>query len=164
MLHRRSIRLPGHDYRSAGAYYITLTAHNRERLFAELHNGQMRLTLPGQVVQRAWQNMPVHLEQPDTFIVMPDHVHAIVWLDGEHETVQEKSGWQGTTSMSLGALVQNFKSITTRKIKATQMVASGAVWQRNYYERIIRDEIELFAIRAYIKQNPARWIAKINLH
>lgn len=103
------------------------------------------------------------MKQPDSFIVMPDHFHAIVWLHGEHETVQEKPGWQGTTSRSLGALVQNFKSVTTRKIKAAQMVASGAVWQRDYYERIICEDIELIAIREYIKQNPARWIAKINL-
>jgi putative transposase len=64
---------------------------------------------------------------------------------------------KGTTSGSLSAIMQNYSSVTTRKINRIRKTPGARIWQRNFYERIIRDEIELNRIRKYIAENPLKW-------
>ncbi len=166
---RRSIRLPEYDYRQPGAYFVTLCAQNRACIFGEIVDAKVRLSLAGQIVQRVWSGLPEFFErvQLDVFIVMPNHFHAILWIagtDGGRTIYNLSEGvagapddWHGTESGSLGAIVQNFKSISTRKIHALPKMQIDDVWQRNYWERVIRNERELQAIRKYIIENPMQW-------
>jgi REP element-mobilizing transposase RayT len=169
--HRRSIRLRGYDYTQAGAYFITICTHQRQRLFGEIVDGQMHLNLCGQVVISRWQNIPRHFAciKLDEFVLMPDHLHGIIAIGEEGIAFPERESicsqvikgnampLRGTETNSLGAIVQNFKSVTTRKINQINRSSTPPLWQRNYHERIIRDEIALQNIRHYIAANPLQW-------
>jgi REP element-mobilizing transposase RayT len=178
---RRSIRLPGHDYASAGAYFVTICTHQRELLFEDP-------VLRG-VAEALWQRIPRHFPhvQLDAWVVMPNHVHGILVITGDAcrgeaspETVSSThplapagtgSAGQaptgdasplphrpaGPSPGSLGAIVGNFKSVTARRINRLRRTPGAPVWQRNYYEHVVRDERALNAIRQYIADNPARW-------
>ena len=183
--HRRSIRLPVWDYRQAGAYFVTLVTYDRGTLFGQVVNGEMVLSPFGRVAATMWQRLPSHFScvRLDEFVVMPNHLHGIIWLvnasggRGEAsstETRQSESSMPGEGEGqcaairrmphpckmqpgSLGAIMGNFKSVATRRINRMRHTPNALVWQRNYYERIIRNERELDAIRRYILDNPNRW-------
>jgi putative transposase len=171
--HRRSIRLRGYDYTQAGAYFVTICTHQRQRLFGEIVDGEMHLNLCGQVVASRWQNIPRHFPcvKLDEFVVMPDHLHGIIVIDDGEEGIaflergsissQVFKGnampLRGTETDSLGAIVQNFKSVTARKINQINRSSQTPIWQRNYHERIIRDEIAFHNIKRYIAANPLKW-------
>jgi len=166
---RQSIRMPEYDYSQAGAYFVTLCTHERVCHFGEIVQAQMRLSLAGQAAQRAWLRLPefFHRVKLDEFAVMPNHVHAILWIidkEGLHsmqgrneEDAATPEDWHGTESGSLGAIIQNYKSVVSRKIRGLSKNRFGEVWQRNYWERVVRNERELQAFRKYIIDNPAQW-------
>jgi REP element-mobilizing transposase RayT len=99
----------------------------------------------GQIVKSGWHSIPEHRTgvRIDAFVVMPDHVHGILWIDRSH--------------LHLGDIIGLFKAATTREIHRRVPLIGGPVWQRGFHDRIIRDDRELFAIRQYIKLNPVRW-------
>lgn len=140
---RKSMRLAGHDYTWTRAYYVTIRARLHEPVFdvPELRT----------VVEKNWDALPERFPgiTLDEFIIMPDHVHFIVWLDGLAENAP-----------TLGKVVGAFKSLTTvewiRHIKATNSSWPFPLWQRDFYDRIIRDEVELERTRQYIRDNPLR--------
>lgn len=154
------------DYAQPGAYFITLCTFNRALLFGTLEAGQMRLTTAGETVAGEWRrSREIRAEvELDEFIVMPNHFHAIVFLRrgagvaGEPQTVR---GFKGSPRRSLSALVQGFKASTTRRI-LTEGAACSPVWQRNYYERVLRDDGELHRARVYIIDNPRKWSEDVN--
>jgi len=212
--HRRSIRLKEYDYIQPGAYFITICTHDRAGLFGEIVEGEMRLNEYGQIVRDEWFHTavvrPCVVLYPDEFVVMPNHVHGIIWIvdtdadGGDNVGAQRRcaptfhaptsgaptfhaptsdaptfhvptSGGHtpGTPTPprhavdgvtpnnvipgSLGAIVRSFKSMTTRRINNLRNMLGASVWQRNYYEHIIRHERALNAIRRYILENPLRW-------
>ncbi|WP_448592212.1 transposase [Thermoflexus hugenholtzii] len=178
--HRRSIRLPGYDYTQPGAYFVTIVTHNRMPLFGEIVDGEMRLNEYGEIVRAEWFRTaivrPYVVLHPDEFVVMPNHVHGIVWIVGDDNAMvgaQRRCAPTGATITtwravggatptnvipgSLGAIVRSFKSITARRINDLRDTPGAPVWQRNYYEHIIRNEEALARIRAYIQANPERW-------
>lgn len=179
--YRQSIRMPGFDYRQAGAYFITICTHGREPLFGRIVEGVMHLNAAGQMVRSVWDDIPMFYPgiEIDEFIVMPDHVHGIIHLVGAapcgrpgyenhgrrfDDAMHGKNGRpQGAapTTLSLSDVVHRFKSISTNRYG--NGVASqgwhpfiGRLWHRNYWERIIRDDRECAAVRAYIRNNPSR--------
>jgi len=164
---RRSIRLQGYDYTRAGAYFVTVCAQNRECLFGEIANGQLSLNGAGRMIQTAWDDLPVrfHHIELDEFIVMPNHIHGIVIFArrrGEPCVRPSIVRPRGTLPDTVGRMVQAFKSITTHdySIGVKQFgwpPFPGKLWQRNYWERIIRNESELNRIHEYIRNNPAQW-------
>ncbi|MBI5876675.1 MAG: transposase [Chloroflexi bacterium] len=176
MHHRRSIRLRGYDYTQPGAYFMTIVTRGREHLFGAIVDGEMRLNEAGQLVADCWSRIPRHFPfaAVDSFIVMPNHLHGIIIIngDGRGEASTERS-WtisgasvdasplqprpHGTAPGSLAAIVQNVKSVSTRRINATRQADGSPIWQRNYYEHIIRSNTSLNRIREYIVDNPARW-------
>lgn len=87
-LKRRSIRLKGYDYSRPGAYYITLCTNGREPLFGEIKNGEMILNDPGKTVAKCWNEIPAHFLSvtTDAFVIMPDHVHGILFIDSVNTT------------------------------------------------------------------------------
>lgn len=171
--HRRcTIRLRGYDYSRAGAYFVTICTQNRLCLFGVAEEGRMRLNDAGRMIGR-WY---AALEQkfPDmhcgAFVCMPDHVHFIVTIVGADPCVcpdvtpitgdGTKSGEHAGSP--LHRIVQWFKTMTTNAyingVKQNQWQPfPGTLWQRNYYERIIRDESELHTLQQYIADNPAGW-------
>ena len=147
---RRSIRLRGWDYRAAGYYFVTICAHERELLFAD-----------GRFYDIAWQNIPSHPHAQhvdlDEFCIMPNHTHGIVVQTQDVALPASDLDSPRLVPGSLGVVVGNYKLLVTRRINNVRCSQGSKVWQRGYYERIIRNERELNAVRQYIRDNPARW-------
>ena len=144
---RRSLRLPGYDYSQPGAYFITACTQNRVMLFGEVIDGDVRQNEMGTIVQQIWDDLPTHYRgiDRDGFIVMPNHVHGIIILaDGSerHHAIPE--------------IVRGFKTFSARRVNE-RAGRRGVLWQRGYYEHVIRNEKSLNRIRAYIENNPAQW-------
>jgi putative transposase len=175
--HRRSIRLKEYDYTQPGAYFITIITHERMPLFGEIVDDAVRWNDYGQIVRDEWFQTtvvrPYVVLHPDEFVVMPNHVHGIIWIvgDGDVDIVGAQRRCAPTTTGrtvggatptnvipgSLGAIIRSFKSITTKRINALRDTPGAPVWQRNYYEHVVRNERELAHIREYIQTNPLRW-------
>jgi len=166
---RRSLRLPGHDYASPGAYFITVCTRERVCLFGEVHDGQMHLCGPGEIVRTVWQNLPNHFPDVDVdaLVVMPNHLHAILVLQpavgAKHPELPDASPLpvstrpHGTRPRSIPAMVQNAKSVAAREIDRLRRTPGAPVWQRGYFEHIVRTPDELGRLRQYIETNPLRW-------
>jgi len=166
---RRSIRLKGFDYTRPGAYFVTLCTHNRQCLFGDfvIVDGEVQLNERGGIVTACWNNIPHHFSNItiDAFIVMPNHVHGIIIINdaavGAKHSLNSANASPlpptGTQPGSLAAIVQNYKSVSTRKINAVRSAPGHPVWQRNYYEHIIRTDSDLARIRRYIANNPLQW-------
>jgi putative transposase len=166
--HRRSIRLPAYSYAWMGFYFVTLCAHQRQCLLGEILAGRMVLNENGRVVEEEWRRTPLVRPEVrlDTFMVMPNHFHGILQITpavtpevvgATRGRPQGVDGRQGPESRSLGAIVAGFKSACTSRINALRGTSGTPLWQRNYFERVIRNEEELLAVRRYIENNPAAW-------
>lgn len=149
--HRQSTRLRGYDYSSAGAYFITICTHQRECIFGEIVDEVIRPNAWGEIVATCWHEIAQHFPtvELDAFVLMPNHVHGIVVI------VAPPS--QPSPIPKLGQIIAYFKYQSTKRINLLRDQASVPIWQRNYYDRIIRDDKALDAIREYIAANPIRW-------
>lgn len=170
---RHSIRLPGYDYSQPGEYFITLVTYQRQHLFGEITNGTMFLNPLGQIAAEEWfetaQLRPYVELSADEFVVMPNHIHGILHINANGtapgKALRRNAPTQGTAPAippaphSLAAVVRAYKSAVTYAIHSLNDSRGLAVWQRNYYEIIIRSEKETRRIQAYIKNNPAHWVA-----
>jgi len=159
--HRRTIRLRDHDYSSGGTYFVTICTHERECLFGDVIDGEMRCNGAGLVVQEEWRLTAALREYVvlDEFIVMPNHFHAVLAID-ERGTARRAPALESFAAPVVGSLatvIRSFKSAVTKRINHLRDNPGTPVWQRNYYERVIRDERELNSIRQYIDDNPAKW-------
>jgi putative transposase len=176
-----SDKLLGYDYSWTGTYFVTICTHKRECLLGQVEDGAMVLSEYGRIVEQCWCALPHHFPgvELDAFVVMPNHVHGIITITafGRGEALakqyQTKSPkWlanasplqppqslrpHGTKSYSLGAMVQNFKSVSARRINQARLTPGALVWQRNYYEHVVRNEDELNSIRQYVLGNPTLW-------
>ena len=142
--HRRSIRLRGYDYSSQGAYFLTICTHER-RLTLDDNNVR-------EIVSSVWHDVPKRFPTIvlDEFVVMPNHVHGILFLAGvEH-------------GPCLSDVIGAFKSISAIACNRARSRAGSPFWQRDYYERVIRDERELNAAREYVWDNPRKWDEDVN--
>lgn len=151
--HRRSIRLQGYDYSQSGAYYVTIVTHGRECLFGEVVNGAMQLNEYGKIVEFTWNDLVNHVNgiELDVFVVMPNHVHGIVVIVGAGSEPAP------TPNKPLSEIVRQFKTFSARRINDLRNTRGIPVWQRNYYEHIIRDEKSYQRISEYIINNPVQW-------
>ncbi len=152
--YRRDLRLPHWDYRLPGPYAITLCTEDRFHRFGTIDDACMTLSPAGDMVHAVWKDMATAFPTVtlDAVIVMPNHVHAILLLDSEDTT----------RNPALGTIVQRFKAVTTalyaRGVREDGWPPfDGRLWQRNYYEHVVRDERDLDRCRAYIHTNPANW-------
>jgi REP element-mobilizing transposase RayT len=217
--HRRSIRLKGYDYTQQGAYFVTICTHQRNCLFGEIVDGEIKLNTNGEIARGSWLSIPRYFKnvELDEFVIMPNHLHGIIIIDssevvgealanqdfsqlfsevagealanqdfsqlfsevaGEALANQDFSKQQnlssqcfaptvytgetvkinGTKPQSLAAITQNYKSVSTRQINRMNKAKGNVIWQRNYYEHIIRNEEALNNIREYIVNNPINWV------
>ncbi|WP_281999773.1 transposase [Geotalea uraniireducens] len=162
--HRRSIRLREYDYSSGGAYFVTMCVQGREHLFGTVADGVMHLNDAGRMVAGTWRALAERFPNvtTDECIVMPNHVHGIIVIheDRAIETVgaiHELPLDQQRRTMLIPKLIGYFKMNTAKQINIMRRNSGVPVWQRNYYERVIRDEEELAGIREYIRCNPLNW-------
>jgi REP element-mobilizing transposase RayT len=162
--HRRSIRLKEYDYTQAGAYFVTIVTYQREPLFGEIVDGVMNLNALGEIVRREWfktAELRPYIElYEDEFVVMPNHAHGILWMNddvGAERRSAPTTTMPHVTAGSLGAIVRAYKSAVTYAINAARQTHGVVVWQRNYYEHIIRNDADLNRIRNYIINNPLKW-------
>jgi putative transposase len=167
--HRRSIRLKDYDYASVNGYFVTVCTHNRECLLGEVVDGKIRLNEYGEIAKDEW--LKTASVRPnvvlDTFIIMPNHFHGIIIFAenvGATRRAALPEGWRnvpahrpkGPQSASIGVIIGQFKSAVTKRINAQRDTPGLPIWQRNYYERVLR-EGELEHVREYIQNNPIQW-------
>jgi REP element-mobilizing transposase RayT len=133
--------LRGFDYATGGAYFVTVCVSGMRCLFGEVVDDRMILNSLGRSVEKALVDAPTHWigVRLDRFVVMPNHVHAIVWLDS-----------RAGQAPPLHRLVGGFKAAASR-------AAGRPLWQRSFHDRVIRDDAELEALRRYVAENPLRW-------
>ncbi|MDH3944457.1 MAG: transposase [Anaerolineae bacterium] len=162
---RRTIRLPHYDYGQAGAYFITVCVKDRICKLGEVVGEDVALSAEGKIVQSVWDELPEHYShvELDEFVVMPNHVHGIVWIkEREEANVGARHASplrrpRGFKSGSLGSTVASFKSAATRKINQLHKTTGTPFWQRGYYEHIIRNDEDLQQHRKHIQENPLKW-------
>ena len=162
---RRSIRIPGYDYTQWGSYFVTLCAWQNHCSFGSVVGGALQLSEIGRRVEACWEAIPAHFSsvELDEFIVMPNHVHGILMLSPSSSaesnpivsTPVERFGHP--VAGSVPTIIRSFKAAATRDVRRFLQRSDFVVWQRNYYEHVVRDENALVRIRQYIIDNPARW-------
>jgi putative transposase len=161
---RRSIRLPQFDYTQPGAYTVTICTQPQAPSFGQIVGETVRFNSYGQVVDRCWRQIRDHnpFVQLDAFVVMPNHLHGILVLG--YDARARGTACRALTERfgkpvpgSLPTLIRSFKSAATRGINRLRGTPGGRVWQRGYYERVIRNERELNAVRGYIAANALQW-------
>jgi len=177
--HRQSIRLKGYDYSQAGLYFVTLCLYGRACLFGHIENAEMILNDSGRTAQQCWLDIPNHYPNVvlHEYVIMPNHVHGIVQIvdDGGYgecrgvckgeckgeiffaptvDPTDEQMVIRGT-SRTIGSVLRGFKIGVTKWMRENTNVQN--VWQRNYYEHIIRTEHSYQRIAEYIVDNPAKW-------
>ncbi len=169
--HRRSIRIKGYDYAQPGAYFITVCTYNHEFLFGEVANDEMRLNTFGHIVKSSWHDLSNHYSNLllDAFTAMPNHVHGIIIITDVGVGAGLKPAptnaiptntqaiKRPTERHGLPEVVRAFKTFSSRRINALRGTPGVPVWQRNYYEHVVRSEEALKRIREYIATNPLRW-------
>ena len=162
--HRRSIRLKEYDYTQAGAYFITICSHQRGHVFGEIIDGEMKLNPWGEIARAEWFKTTVlrpYVElHEDEFVVMPNHAHGIMWLNDDVGARHRRAPTEKIGKPVVGSIptiVRAYKSAVTHAINGLESSRGCVVWQRNYYEHVIRNERELSAIARYIYYNPFYW-------
>ena len=165
--HRHSIRLQGYDYSQAGAYFVTIVTQHRACLFGDVVDRVMRLNAAGKIVRDEWlrtSQIRPNVEL-DAFFVMPNHIHGIIILNSDIDALRDASTdhvptlerFGKPTSNTIPTIVRFFKSTTTKQINEFTDNPGNKIWQRNYFEHIIRDQNTLENIRQYILNNPINW-------
>lgn len=168
--HRRSIRLKGYDYSQDGLYFITVCTFNHERLFGYIDNGEMVLGKFGEFAHNEWcrtvemrRNIFLH-----EFVIMPNHMHGIIEIDDSNRKGTNHKGtlqraptieqFGKPTSNTVPTIVRGFKSTVTKQINNIRKTPRQVVWQRSYYEHVIRNEESYNRISEYIRYNPTKWL------
>ena len=167
---RKSIRLPDYDYTTPGAYHVIICTHKHECLFGEITDGVMRLNAPGLIVVEEWKRSSEIRREIgiDMFMVMPNHFHGIVIITNPNAVYMRATSRsplqrpvipkpRGPKPKSLGAFIAGFKSAAAKRINILRNTPNRPVWQRSYYEHVVRNENELNRIREYMLNNPLRW-------
>lgn len=164
--HRRSIRMKGYDYTQPGAYFVTIVSDQRKELFGAVINERMRLSPLGEIIRiECMRSIGIRKEillHEDEFVIMPNHIHGIVWIvTAESGDLRPLIGNTPADSLplkhssSLGKFIAGFKASATHRARRELNITS--IWQRNYYEHIIRNQVELQKIWDYIDSNPREW-------
>lgn len=177
---RKSVRLKEYDYAQSGLYFVTVCTFNKECLFGKIKNGAMVINNYGEIVRDEWVETKnirddIKLHQ---FVIMPNHIHGIIEITQHTITPQicrgvshtpvmehvpnESNGAHSNTplrspSRTVGAIIRGVKSAATKRINKIRQTPGAKLWQRNYYDHIIRNEKSYLEISEYIINNPLRW-------
>ncbi|MGD0590738.1 MAG: transposase [Bacteroidota bacterium] len=162
---RKSIRLKEYDYSQPGEYFVTICTYHHECILGEIVNGEQRLTENGKIAEEEWlrtSNIRPGIEL-DVFVIMPNHIHGIIMI--KDESPIPKVGTHSCASLqrqprSLGSIIAGFKSAATKRINEKRHTPSFPVWQKGFYDRVIRNDKELDTMRDYITNNILQWAFK----
>jgi len=182
---RRSIRLKYYDYARQGAYYVTVCVNDRKCVFGDVRDGEMILNDPGKMVDKWWRELPIKysMVKIDEYKIMPNHMHGIIMIVGNGKNGDvgadlcvRPDNWgnfdagdvvKGQThgsapTPSIGTIIRWFKTMSTneyiRNVKSGNWpLFNTRLWQRNFYEHVIRGESDLAQLREYIMNNPTNW-------
>lgn len=155
---RRSIRLQRFDYRHPNAFFITLCARERQHLFGHITDGVLQPTALGFLAQQLWPTIGIHANHavPEELVLMPNHLHAVLQITvAANSTTREAFG--KAVPGSLPTLMKSFKSTVTREARRQGLTTGKSIWQRGYYEHVIRNEQDYLRILEYMADNPRRW-------
>jgi REP element-mobilizing transposase RayT len=176
--HRQSIRLRNYDYSQPGFYFLTICTYQRQSWFGKIKDDRMYLNQIGKIVAEEWLNTPKIRPnfELDKWIIMPNHLHGIVIINenlnllGDRNISHKKILDEGNMKISgarnaplrqepnsISSFVAGFKSGVTKRINLLRNNRDIPIWQRNYYDSIIRDEQSLITIQEYILNNPCQW-------
>lgn len=158
--YRRSIRLKDYKYTDSGAYFVTLCTKHKQCIFGEIKQGKIRLYALGAIAKNCWLQIPQHFPNVilDVFVIMPNHVHGILWINDCQKSGDQVRKLGNIVSGSLSSIVRSYKAAVTKEINLIcNQTGTSLVWQRNFYEHIIRDDNALEKIRQYIVENPLNW-------
>lgn len=174
--HRKSVRLPDVDYASAGLYFITICAFQRQPLFGDVVDGAVVPNGIGILVASVWRDIPQHHVSVgiDEFVIMPNHIHGIISLSPVGARFIAPDAGQGVTgdgvtgrgaanqgainrAPTVGEVVRAFKARCTFAINRGALTQGMPVWQRNYHEHMVRDERSYLSTVQYIRDNPQQW-------
>ena len=157
---RRTIRFENYDYSKKGLYFLTFCTQERKELFGEIKNGKIFLNESGKILLEEWKKLEDDNINLLEFCVMPNHFHGIIEIKSrvvrELPLHGEDNYERQRRKMIIPKLVGKFKMLTAKKINILNDIR-GKMWQRNYYEHIIRNNDEYLKISNYIKNNPKNW-------
>lgn len=167
---RQTNRLREYDYSQNGLYFITICTNNHENLFGSIISSKMILNETGNIVDKCWNEIPKHFSfiKLLDYVIMPNHLHGLLEIDlsGIDTFVENKNnGCQDRaknisplhgTSQTIGSVVRGFK-IGVTKWYRKNIMKEYIVWQRNYHDHIVRNEISHNKIANYIIDNPQKW-------
>ncbi len=160
---RRSIRLKNRDYALRDQYFVTICAHERRCVFGSVADGRLVPTALGRLVRECWVAIPQHFHVVtlDEFVIMPNHLHGVITLTplvgAQHRCALPGGATaNGVAPGSLGAIIRSFKAIVARRAHK-ELGWKGPIWQRNYFERVLRDGKEFSDVSRYIMENPKKW-------
>lgn len=166
---RKKLRWDGHDYRSQGLYFVTICTHQRRCIFGEVDGDVMILNSLGLIAEvEWWRSMKMRPEiSPGSFIIMPNHIHGLVAITPQEDlpplgpfAYAGRTRYVPTrTPRSLGSFIAGFKAAATKRINEARRSPGVPVWQRNYYDHVIRNEADLARVEQYMATNPERWAA-----
>ena len=175
---RRSIRLKDYDYSQIGYYFLTVCVQKKVCIFGDVENNKMILSDIGKLANQCWLNIPQHFPNVllHEYVVMPNHIHGIIEITNNEnndnsvgtnnnspikipqclsEQANNNSPLQKGTSRTIGSIIRGFKIGVTKQLHNDGFV--GQIWQRNYYEHIVRNEDDYRNIVEYIINNPTNW-------
>jgi len=172
---RRSIRLPGYDYSQIGQYFITICAYEMRNVFGKIANGALLLNLIGRIAIDCWREIPEHFAhvELDALVIMPNHLHGILTIRRPHATpshgsIEDGHGcpvplqlerFQRPSVNAIPTIIRSYKQTVTYLARRRLTQPSLAIWQSNYYERVLRDGKEFAEASRYIFENPTKWQA-----
>jgi REP-associated tyrosine transposase len=179
--HRRSIRLSNRDYARPDLYFVTICAHERRCIFGRIEVSSVVPSALGSLVCESWVAIPHHFPQValHEFVIMPNHIHGLIAITAQpllgasavpghamssppivgaqHRCALAQGATnKNVTPGSLGAIVRSFKSIVARRAHK-ELGWNGPIWQRNYFERVLRDGQEFSDASRYVAENPMKW-------
>ncbi len=183
--HRKSIRLPDWDYSWGWWYYVTMCTQGRECIFGIVISDEMRLNDVGEIVRDEWMKTPTIRPEVelDEYVIMPNHMHGIIiindssqshagaihesprrevpqsewWQDRIHESPPRMRKIDERRQMTLSKIIGRFKMNSAKQINLIRKTPGTPVWQRGFYEHIIRNDADLTRIRTYMANNPLQW-------
>jgi putative transposase len=175
-----SIRLQGYDYSAAGFYFVTICTYEKKCILGAFHEGHLELAALGKAARECWLAIPQHFARVhlNDFVIMPNHLHGIIEIapvGAQHAAPQlgadpherhpaapqlgadpHERHPAFVKPGSLGAIIRSYKAAVTRKARR-ELAWHGEVWQRNYFERVLRDGKEIADASRYIAENPMMW-------
>lgn len=157
MKQRKPNRLINYDYSNYGWYFVTICTQNMVHRFGKISNGKIILNDIGKIVNDAWFNIPNHYPnvELDEFIIMPNHIHGIIIINYKNIVGDENFRPLQQHKTNLSNVIKGFKISVQKMCRNNNFISFK--WQRSFYDRIIRNEKELYKIRKYIQQNPLKW-------